>query len=119
MRPIWLLRLNVQESRICHVHLAQLLLHCLHYVPICTIGAGCVVDDVWAYNDGQSPPCAPVVLVSRSLVTVLLGAVMMFLTSWKLALLTVATLPFMLLQFRAFASECLSDTATTFMWDST
>jgi hypothetical protein len=31
----------------------------------------------------------------------------MFLTSWKLALLTCATLPFMLLQFRAFARECI------------
>ena len=41
----------------------------------------------------------------RSLVTVILGALMMFLTSWKLALLTCATLPFMLLQFRAFARE--------------
>jgi ABC-type multidrug transport system fused ATPase/permease subunit len=30
---------------------------------------------------------------------------MMFLTSWKLALLTCATLPFMLLQFRAFARK--------------
>lgn len=41
----------------------------------------------------------------RSLVTVILGALMMFLTSWKLALLTCATLPFMLLQFRTFARE--------------
>lgn len=49
------------------------------------------------------------VLLCRSLVTVILGAVMMFLTSWKLALLTCATLPFMLLQFRAFAREGLPD----------
>lgn len=43
---------------------------------------------------------------------------MMFLTSWKLALLTCATLPFMLLQFRAFARRskpAYCHTATSYL----
>lgn len=57
-------------------------------------------EDTRAMKDAATTSIS---LALRSLVTVVLGAVMMFLTSWKLALLTCATLPFMLLQFRAFA----------------
>jgi ABC-type multidrug transport system fused ATPase/permease subunit len=42
---------------------------------------------------------------ARSLLTCSLGAVMMFITSWKLATLTCATLPVTLLAFRIFARE--------------
>jgi ABC-type multidrug transport system fused ATPase/permease subunit len=39
----------------------------------------------------------------RSLVTCLLGLILMFLTSWQLALMTCATLPITLISFRIFA----------------
>lgn len=56
-------------------------------------------------SDSHGVDTCHVVSCHRSLVTVILGALMMFLTSWKLALLTCATLPFMLLQFRTFARK--------------
>jgi len=72
--------------------------HSRHCLPL-SLGSWCHHCDMCA------AALDPAVAACRSLVTVVLGAVMMFLTSWKLALLTCATLPFMLLQFRAFARK--------------
>lgn len=43
---------------------------------------------------------------------------MMFLTSWKLALLTCGTLPFMLLMFRVYARESMSVCSRVLWWGS-
>uniref|UniRef100_A0A383WDV3 Uncharacterized protein n=1 Tax=Tetradesmus obliquus TaxID=3088 RepID=A0A383WDV3_TETOB len=57
-------------------------------------------EDTRAMKDAATTSIS---MMLRSLLTCVLGAVMMFITSWRLASLTCATLPVTLLMFRTFA----------------
>ncbi|WIA16896.1 hypothetical protein OEZ85_013823 [Tetradesmus obliquus] len=57
-------------------------------------------EDTRAMKDAATTSIS---MMLRSLLTCVLGAVMMFITSWQLASLTCATLPVTLLMFRTFA----------------
>ncbi|WIA37121.1 hypothetical protein OEZ86_014084 [Tetradesmus obliquus] len=57
-------------------------------------------EDTRALKDAATTSIS---MMLRSLLTCVLGAVMMFITSWRLASLTCATLPVTLLMFRTFA----------------
>eukprot|EP00775_Hariotina_reticulata_P009936 gene9936-10091_t len=81
---------------------SKLVLQDVAFFDVTTVGelSNRLSEDTRAIKDAATTSIS---MALRSIITCLLGAVMLFLTSWRLALLTCATLPVTLLCFRIFA----------------